>query len=368
MKIVLIASVPESIISFRGNLIKRFLESLDEVHIIAPFKDSDKNVVHTLQSWGVKIHKIELEKSVHSIVKDATYFFHLFKLIKKITPDIVLSYTIKPVIYGSIISGFLRINRTYSLITGLGSNFIGKKTISTYLLIWLYKIAISFNKKVFFQNKDDENYFYENKIIKSLKKSVIVNGSGVDLDFYKFSKIPNKHSILLIARLLKNKGIHEYVESAKIIKEYYPNIKFKIAGGFEKNIDSIDKDEFNDWIKSGYIDYLGSLDDVRPAISDCTIFVLPSYREGTPRSVLEAMSIGRAIITTDAPGCRETVIDGENGFLIPPKNVKLLSDAIKKLIDDLSLCESFGLRSREYVVSKFDQNIVSKNIIKNMDI
>ena len=194
----------------------------------------------------------------------------------------------------------------------------------------------------------------------------------------RFSKFPN---FLMVCRLLVDKGIREYVQSARIIKEKYPEVKFRLAGPFDPNPAGLPHAELEIWKKEGVIEYLGELEDIRPAFKNCSVYVLPSYREGTSRSVLEAMSMGRAIITTNAPGCRETVelncgrsidkdstdvIQGENGFLVPVRNVEKLVCAMQRFIDYPELMQKMGNRSREIAVEKYDVNKVNKVILRGM--
>ena len=220
--------------------------------------------------------------------------------------------------------------------------------------------------KSFFQNPDDLHLFRDNRILKIDTPSQIVNGSGVDINFYSPCSLPTKISFLLIARLLKAKGILEYLEAAQTIKQHCSEVNFKLAGLIECGVDSIPSSIVNR-LKSNYpVEFLGSLGDVRPAISNCSVYVLPSYREGTPRTVLEAMAMGRAIITTDVPGCRETVIEGYNGFMVEPRNSQSLFNAMLRFVDNPSLVYSMGQKSREIAVNKYDVRKVNKVILTEM--
>ena len=180
--------------------------------------------------------------------------------------------------------------------------------------------------------------------------------------------LPAEPSFLLIARMIKNKGIREYVDAIREVKEIYPSVKFSLVGGLEKNIDAIDPGTIKSWISDGLVDYRGAVSDVRPEIAMCSVFVLPSYREGTPRSVLEAMAMGRAIITTDVPGCRETVINGVTGFLVPSKDSSGLADAMKRLIKEEALRAEMGQRSREYAEQKYSDGLVVADLISQLDL
>jgi glycosyltransferase involved in cell wall biosynthesis len=193
-----------------------------------------------------------------------------------------------------------------------------------------------------------------------------VNGSGVDINFFKPRNLPSAFSFLLIARLIKAKGILEFAEAAESVLKNYENVSFKVAGWTETGVDSIPQEVLDSWDQNRSVEFLGPLEDVRSAISDASVYVLPSYREGTPRTVLEAMAMGRAIITTDVPGCRETVIDGHNGYLVPPRDSKALSQAIGRFLDDPSLALTMGRRSREMAVEKYDVEKVNDVILGEM--
>jgi len=202
--------------------------------------------------------------------------------------------------------------------------------------------------------------------------TVVVNGSGVDVSDYNVLPLPRdnngaiKPSFLLIARLLKDKGIIEYVAAAERVKQLYPEAEFHLVGGLDENPAAISELQLDEWIAQGDITYWGQIKDVRPAIEACSVYVLPSYREGTSRSVLEAMSMGRAIITTDAPGCRETVIAGENGYLISVKAVDELVEAMTQFIEQPALYEQMGQMSRRIALEKYDVKKVNDHMLSEM--
>ena len=288
---------------------------------------------------------------------------------RSIKQDAFLGYTIKPVLYGSLAARLAGISGIFSIITGLGYAFSrgdSRQRFAGIIAQFLYKISLSCNQKVYFQNPDDRNLFKELGFLRGADQVVLINGSGVDVSFFKKTPFPTGVSFLLIARLIKDKGIIEYVEAARIIKAKYPGVLFRLVGWFDDNPTSIKKEDLDLWMEDGIIDYLGRLEDVRPAITASSVYVLPSYREGTPRTVLEAMSMGRPVITTDAPGCRETVIDGENGFLIPIKDVNALVQAMERFILQPELVVKMGKRSREIAEVKYDVHKVNTVIMQAM--
>jgi glycosyltransferase involved in cell wall biosynthesis len=290
---------------------------------------------------------------------------------RAIKPFFVLSYTVKPVIYGILVAYLLGIPKRFAMITGLGYSLqdTQNRNILSAIIGFLYKSVLNRSSKVFFQNPDDESYFRQRGFINPATHTLVINGSGVDLDHYKYCLPPKNSTVfLLIARLLGDKGIREFVSAAKKIKIFHPDAIFQIAGWVDENPNSITQAEVDAWVDEGLIQYLGYVDDVRLILSGCDIYVLPSYREGTPRSVLEAMAMGRPVITTDAPGCRETVVDGDNGFLVPVKDVDALVDAMQKFIYDPSLIILMGARSREIAEKKYDVHKVNAVMLNAMGI
>ena len=366
--IVIIAGYTKSLISFRLHLMQQFIAHGYKVVACAP--DDDALVVSKLHSQNIAFEQIELKRSAVSLWSDLLVLCDLCKIFKKYHPEIVFSYTIKPVIYGSIAAKISGIDSIYSMITGLGYVFIDdskKVKILRYIVSKLYKTALRFNQKVFFQNPDDLKLFSDNRFIDG-SKAVLINGCGVDTSYYVPTSFPVKCTFLFIGRFIVDKGIKEYISAAEEIKKIYPNVILELVGYCDDNPNSITESELKEIAVSGVVDFLGALDDVRSALANSSVFVLPSYREGTPRAVLEAMSCGRAIITTDAPGCRETVIDGVNGYLVPVKNVERLVEAMEKFILHPELIHKMGKESRRIAENKYDVNKVNQVILKTMGI
>jgi glycosyltransferase involved in cell wall biosynthesis len=272
----------------------------------------------------------------------------------------VLNFTIKPNIYSSIVSGLLNI-KSVSNITGLGTIFIKQSPITKMVKI-LYKFALSYNSKVFFQNKSDQRYFLENDLVAE-GITDLLPGSGVDLNKFiplEKSIINNKIIFLLIARLLKDKGLLEYIEAIRIVKDRYDNVEFQILGAVDSlNRTAITNEELQSWIDDKLVSYLGTTDAVEKVISQCDCVLLPSYREGTPRSLLEACAMEKPIIATDVAGCRDIVDDGINGFLCKVKSSEDLADKIELMLN-LSDNERLlmGKAGRKKVLEQFDENTV----------
>lgn len=369
---LLIASFPDSLIKFRGPLIDSLLEADKEVHIAVPDLEPNGDVAFALARKGVCIHSVPLQRTGLNPLKDLRLLLSLITLMWRLRPRFVLSYTIKPVVYGSLAAWFTGVKHRFALITGLGYAFTGtasgKRALLRRLIQCLYRFSLRRTHRVFFQNPDDEALFRKLGLLPGSVPSFIVNGSGVDVAEYAITPLPDKLCFLLIARLLGDKGIREYAEAARSVKAEHPEIVFRLVGWIDDNPDAIGQSELDQWVNSGHLEFLGKLDDVRPAISNCTVYVLPSYREGTPRTVLEAMSMGRAVITTDAPGCRETVVDGYNGLLVPVKDVDALATAMIKLIESPALAAKMGKRSRSIAEAKYDVSKVNAAMLEGMGI
>lgn len=366
-KFILVASHPDSLINFRGPLIRALLSKNLEVHVAAPDLDVDSSIRSSLESYGVNVHKIYMKRTGMNPISDLKTIFQLWILMKKIKPNYFLGYTHKPVIYGNLAAWMAGVNKQFALITGLGYTFQSKILWLNHLLQFLYRISMRKVEKVFFQNPDDESLFQNLGIIKtSDNKSVVVNGSGVDLKKFNTSPFPTKIQFLLIARLLGDKGVREYFKAAKAVREKRPDIKFGLVGWIDNHPDAISKQELDERIDAGDIFFYGRMDDVKPAISESSVYVLPSYREGTPRTVLEAMAMGRPIITTDAPGCKETVKDGINGYIVKVKSSQALVKAMFSFIEQPELIESMGNNSRKIAEDKYDVDKVNKHMMLEM--
>lgn len=367
IRILILAGYSQSLINFRGSLIKTLCESGLDVHTAAPglLDDSETETRKELEDWGVITHDIKMQRTGANPVGDFGTLFSLYHLCRKVKADILLSYTIKPVIYGALTAWLAGVPRRYALITGLGYAF-GRNSNDKYTLVQrigqrLYGLAMRRSTHVFFQNPDDQLLFKELGLLPSSIPSTLVNGSGIDTAHFYQSAVPDSStSFLLTARLMEEKGVRFYAEAAQRLKVQYPRSTFYLVGNLDSNPGSIKQAELDEWICSGAVQYLGRLSDVRPAIINCHVFVLPTYyREGVPRTILEALSMGRPVITTDTPGCRETVVEGQNGFLIPIKSVDELVGAMARFIENPELASQMGKRSRQIAEEKYDVHKVN---------
>lgn len=371
MRILLIASYAPSLLNFRGPFIKALLEYGYEVFVTAPsFQPELKN---KLESLGVTVLDIPLQRQGINLFFDILYFFRLINLFKKISPDIVFTYTIKPNIWGAF-AGAINRTRTISVITGLGyaftdstEPFIRKNMAVKKVAKMLYRISTKQNWRVVFQNRDDLADFETAGCLGDRSKVLMMNGSGIDLDQYPPAPVPTGPNFLMISRILGSKGIREYARAAIMVKKVYPQAHFRLVGFFDEGPDAIPQSEMVEWEAEG-LEYLGPSENVQMHLAACQIYVLPSYREGTPRSVLEAMATGRAILTSDAPGCRETVVDGKNGFLIPVRDVEALTQKMIHLIENPRLVADMGRASLEIVRDKYDVRKVNNRLLQDLDL
>lgn len=378
MRFLLVASYLPSVLNFRGALLQALVQRGVEVHVAAPdtalFADDQRQ----LEQMGCLVHDIALQRTGLNPLADAQSLHALHRLMRKIRPRWVLAYTIKPVIYGSLAAAIAGVPHRFALITGLGYAFAGidsarSRSAFQRAIHGLYRVALGRTSKVFFQNRDDEALFRQMKLLPANVPTVVVNGSGVDVRQYDVVPLPKAGGqplcrFLLIARLLGAKGVREYVQAAQAMRARHPQVRFDVVGWIDDNPDAIGQGELDAWVREGHVHYWGRLADVRPAIAACSVYVLPSYREGTPRTVLEAMAMGRAVITTDAPGCRETVVDGENGFLVPVKSVQALIEAMERFVQEPNLMVSMGQRARALAEQKYDVHAVNFVMLAEMGI
>ena len=375
MKFLLIAGFADSLIGFRKALIIALIDKGLEVHVAAPDLLENQVTSLNLKNLGVVTHDISMKRTGTNPIADSKALFALYFLIKGIKPDYVMGYTVKPVIYGTLAAWLARVPQRFALITGLGFAFTvendNKRSHIRAVVQGLYRTALRRCQTVFFQNPDDEVLFRKLNILSNQNRTCVVNGSGVDLFEYSVALLPITNDeidirFLLIARLLGDKGIREYAQAARTIKAKYPHAQFDLVGWIDENPDAIEQQELDSWVEDGLFTFWGKLTDVQAAISASSVYVLPSYREGTPRTVLEAMAMGRPIITTDAPGCRETVVDNYNGYLVPIKAVDELVLAMQKFILNPDLIVSMGMASRALAEKKFDVHSVNKSMLKAM--
>lgn len=368
MKIAVLSSHTTSLFWFRMDMMKDFIENGHTV--IALGSEPEAEWKKKFGEYNIDYRQLYVERNGMNPLKDLKTLRLLYTFMKRERPDKVFAYQAKTVVYGSIAAKLNGISEVYPLIAGLGSIFRGEglknKVVKTIMKIE-YWVACKCSKKVFFQNQDDKNEFIQNGLVKD-RKTVIINGSGVDLEKFKPTQFPEEPAFLYIGRLIKDKGIMEYLEACNEIKDRHPKVRCLLVGPFDSNPSALKPDQLKPYIENGVIEYFGEQSDVRPFISQCSTYVLPSYHEGTPKTVLEAMAMGRSIITSDAPGCRETVIEGQNGYLVNVKDIKGLTKKMEYLISNRGLCKNMGQESMKIAREKYDVKIVNQTIIQTMDL
>jgi glycosyltransferase involved in cell wall biosynthesis len=364
-KIILLGAEPASLVNFRLPLVKQLVANGYDVHAAAAMATPDH--LRILNEAGATFHPIAFARAGMNPAKDLKTFWQLFKLFKREKPDAVITYTPKPNIYGILAATFAGVPHRVAMVTGLGYTFIEgpelKRHIARRLAHFLYRLSLKRCSTIIFQNPDDRDEMARRGLFPASMITHIVNGSGVDTNSFAPAPLPEQPIFLLIARILVDKGIREFAMAAQRVKQQNRLARFQILGALDPSPNAIGTEELKSWEAVG-VEYLGEVKDVRPSIAAASVIVLPSYREGTPRSVLEGMSMGRAIVTTDVPGCRETVVDGLNGFLVPARDVMALTAAMTKLAGDVALRGRMGEEARKLAVQKYHAETVAIDTIQ----
>lgn len=371
-KIIILGTTASSMTGFRLPLIKALLSQNILVYCMANSFDSSQTL--TLKAMGAIPVEYPVNRTGFNPFQDISNSYKLYKIIKSIEADTILSYFVKPVVYGTIAAFFAKIPNRFAMIEGLGYFFteqptkISKKVqIIKWIQIGLYKISLPLAKGLILLNHDDYNDLIKKYNIKT-KNTLIIPGIGLTLDEFPFMPInaqPHPPTFLFIGRLLKEKGIFEFIEAAKIVKQQYPNTVFRIAGSLDSenpgSLSATDIDELN---SQGLIQYLGQVDNIPEVISTSDVFVLPSYREGMPRSTQEAMAIGRPVITTDVPGCRESIINDKHGFIVPKWSAVAIAEKMVQLIKHPNLIEEMGKEANLYAQQSYDCKKTNEKIFQ----
>lgn len=366
MKIVVLSSYTPSLFWFRIDMMKAFQQCGHQVIAVGP--DSSEKWNDSFKEVGIEYRQVFTARNGMNPITDVKSYFALKEFFKQEKPDKLFVYQAKAISYGSVAAKKYGKTEIYPLVAGLGSIFRGTGLKNWFLrmaMSVLYKNAFRYADKVFMQNQDDVNDIVNAGVLKR-DKIVMMNGSGVNTEKFCVKDFPNVPTFLFIGRLIRDKGVGEYLDACRIIKRNYKTVCCLLVGPYDSNPSALKPDELKTYIDDGSVQYFGEQKDVRPFIEQASVYVLPSYHEGTPKTVLEAMSMGRAIITTDAPGCRETVIDGINGCLVPVKNVEAIVEKMEYLIDNFAEVERMGKESRAIAVERFDVNKVNASVIKTM--
>lgn len=370
-RIAIISNQAFSLVNFRGPLILALVAQGVQVYALAP--DYDEALRQALRKLGAEPVDYSISRAGLNPARDVIDMARLAKLLYRLRVDATLGYFIKPVIYGTLAAWLAGVPKRFAMIEGLGYVFTPgaesksiKRRVLKFAVTQLYLLGLSRATKVFFLNDDDIDEFCRLGLVRSAD-AVKLGGIGVDLNQWSVApSVVEPVTFLLAARLLREKGIVEYVEAARQVKLQHPETRFILLGGLDPNPGGLTRDEVESWADDGIVEWPGHV-PVESWLGQASVYVLPSYyREGVPRSSQEAMAMGRPVITTNAPGCRETVVEGENGFLIPMRDVGALVAAMLKFIEKPSLIETMGRSSRRIAEERFDVHRVNQKILETM--
>lgn len=373
-RVLVIGGVARSLVNFRGPLLRLLSERGHRVVTAAQPDAATDAVSRELASLSIPFEALAIGRGGLNPLEDWRTARAIRALVERHQPEVVIAYTAKPVIYGGLATRDMPGVRFHPMITGLGYAFSEgdgmKRALLHEVLCRLYRRSLCRAHTTIFQNPDDQALFRELGLLPPTAHSAVVDGSGVDVGLFPSSPLPREPVFLMLARLMADKGVRVYVEAARLVRRRHLGARFRLAGALDPNPSSIRQEELTSWQREGVIEYLGKLERVQEALAACRYYVLPSwYREGIPRSVLEAMATGRPIITTDSPGCRETVEAGVNGLLVKPRDPRALADAMLAMIDaDDSVVEAMGRASLEKVARQYDVRWVNRRLLEITDL
>ncbi len=345
-------------------LIETLLVNFDDVVCAAPWDPHAEK----LQQLGVRCFDVKLSRRGINPISEIVSIREISHLLDKVQPRILINFSLKPIVYGGHAAYLCGVPHVFAVITGLGYVFIGnsvKQRLLRLLIKPQYQRVLARCECVFFQNPDDRDFFVEKRLL-GQQNTVVLSGTGVNPDEFRpdaSSAHDFRGRFLYVGRIIRDKGVYEFVNAARRVKHRYPQAEFQLLGPLDENPTAIKPHEIDAWVREEVIQYLGETSDVRPYLSRADVFVLPSYREGLPRSILEAMAMEKPIVATDVPGCRQTVEPDGNGFLVPANNSKALADAMQRFFKDPSLVPRMGRRSREIVLERYHVQAVSKKIV-----
>lgn len=363
-KLLFLVNSADFFLSHRSAVATAARQAGYEVHVATP----DNEGVHRIQALGFQYHLIRMERSGQNLLKEFLTFVDLLTLFKRVSPDIVHLVTIKPVLYGGLIARFMRVRCVVAAVSGLGTVFMAKSFLARLrkgFIFFLYRHAFKQNKLiVIFQNPDDRQLLLGSGAL-VVEQSRLVRGSGVDLDTYRYFPEPQGVPVVVMAaRLLKDKGVYEFLESARVLRSRNVSVRFKLVGAPDLgNPSSVKPEQIERWKEEGVVELLGFSDQVAQHYIDAHIVCLPSYREGLPKGLIEAAACGRPVVTTDVPGCRDAIIQGQTGLLVPVMNADALADALQSLVESPGLRRSMGLAGRALAESEFSiQKVISQHL------
>jgi glycosyltransferase involved in cell wall biosynthesis len=367
--LLIIAANARSLVANRGDLIAEAKSRGSSVEAAVP----DVDYLEEVENLGIPIHKVQLSRTGLNPLADLGFVRQLRTLCRQRRPKAVFAYGVKPVVFGLLGARLAGLRSCYAMVTGLGHAYTTESPrtrLVRLILAVLYRVALRISRRTFFQNPDDLRNFVERGFMPE-GRAVLINGSGINLERFPVRPLPDVQGarFLFVGRLLHEKGLHEFVAACRLVAARHPGCEFVVVGGHDPSLPhSVAGDELAGWEAEGIVRFVGAVKDVRSWLEWCSVLVLPSYREGTPRSVLEAMSTGRAIITTDVPGCRETTVDGVNGYLVEPKAIEPLAGAMLRIGDDPETIARFATASRRIAEEKYDVHKVNEALLRTMEL
>lgn len=364
-RIAIISSQAFSLVNFRGPLIREL--TTQGIGVVALAPDYTPELRSQVQALGAEAVDYSLDRTGTNPIRDAVDTLRLARILRRIRPPVTLSYFAKPVVFGTIAAWLACVPLRIAMIEGLGYAFMRDETARSIaremlrsIVSGLYRFALGRAARVILLNKDDIRDLCDAGVLKA-SKAILIPGIGVDLDAFRPAPVVAEPlTFMLVARLLREKGVYDFVEAARTIRSLRPDVRFVLVGGKDANPGSVSDEQLTAWQAEGVVEWTGPVPDVRPYLGSASVFVLPSYREGVPRSTQEAMAMGRPVITTDAPGCRETVDEGVNGFLVPVRQPAVLAQAMQRFIAEPSLIATMGAASRQLAEERFDVRRINR--------
>ena len=365
--LAIITSHAPSLAHFRAPLIRALRARGVQVLALAP--NFDENTRAAVRALGATPVDCRMERAGMNPLRDALNTWHMAGLLRRLGPDVSLGYFIKPVIFGTLAAWWAAGLPSLPMVEGLGFVFTPtegalplRRRLLRRLVLWLYKLGLSRAERVIFLNPDDQAELVAAGVLPA-SKGFLLGGIGVDLAQWPMTPpVAEPVTFLLVARLLREKGVVQYAEAARIVRRQHPQARFVLLGGLDDNPGSLTQADVQAWVDEGILQWHGHV-PVQPWMAQASVYVLPSYREGVPVSTQEAMAMGRPVITTDVPGCRETVVDGVNGFLVPPRNAQALAAAMLRFIEQPGLIAPMGRESRRIAEERFDVHQVNQRLV-----
>lgn len=372
MKILVLSSLSWSLVNFRGRLLYDLIGAGHEVIACAP--DREQGVLDWLSERGIAFRQTPMNRAGTNPISDIAVLARYVKLILKERPDAVMAYTQKPIIYGGLASRICRLKRFFVIMSGLGyvfSDEASKRPTLRRIVSRIYATGVRKAETIFVFNGDDRRLMMKHGIIGPEHHVVQVPGSGVDIGYFAEAPLPDgPPAFVMISRLMRDKGVADYVEAARLVKAEIPGARFTLVGRYEpENPTGYSKEDVERWVREGLVDHVPETRDVRPFLADAHAFVLPSYyREGLPRTILEALAVGRPVVTTDMPGCREPIDPGVNGWLVRPKAAPELAAAMIRTVSDREKLGRLAAAARQTAVQKYSVDIVNAKLISEMQL